>query len=255
MNKLAKDTAKSHLHKINQKIRSLTRDMRKLANDKNIDRSEDIRTNKIILEREISHLQKKNYRKTSIQAQAQWASHGETISKYWSKVNNPQTPRDIIHRLYIPNTNRYTCKSEEMAEIAKTYHDSIQAADTLQHTEEDRRNAQERSLNEIPENQKLGGYPDAMNEILKEEHILEALTLSKSGSASGMDGIPYNVWKTLHQKHIEAKKNDKPSFNLIKVMTHVLNDIQVHGVLAESSFTIGWMLLRTRIEYANKGNL
>jgi hypothetical protein len=99
--------------------------MRKLANDKSIDHLEDTRVNEILLEREISHLQKKNCRRTSLHARAQWVTHGETISKYWSKVNSPKTPRDIIHRLQIPNTDRYTCKSEEMAEVAKTYHETI----------------------------------------------------------------------------------------------------------------------------------
>ncbi|KAG1747278.1 Endonuclease/exonuclease/phosphatase [Suillus occidentalis] len=45
LNKLARDTAKHHLHRINQRICSLTKDMRKLANDKNIDNLEDTREN------------------------------------------------------------------------------------------------------------------------------------------------------------------------------------------------------------------
>lgn len=51
LNKLARDTAKNHLHRINQRICSLMKDMRKLANDKNIDNLEDTRVNEILLER------------------------------------------------------------------------------------------------------------------------------------------------------------------------------------------------------------
>ncbi|KAG1875469.1 Endonuclease/exonuclease/phosphatase [Suillus subalutaceus] len=63
MNTIARDTAKTHLHKINQRIHSLTKDMRKLANDRNIDGSEDVRLNEILLEKEISHLQKRTLKR------------------------------------------------------------------------------------------------------------------------------------------------------------------------------------------------
>jgi hypothetical protein len=128
INKVAKEVAKTHLCKINQQIRALMKDLRIIVNQPDIDASEDTRLNEIILENEINHLQKKRCKKLSLNAQAQWASHGETISKYWSKIN--RTPRDIIYRLNIPNTRRYTTKSEEMAEITKMYHDEIQTRDT-----------------------------------------------------------------------------------------------------------------------------
>ncbi|KAG2743742.1 hypothetical protein P692DRAFT_20674274, partial [Suillus brevipes Sb2] len=108
----------------------------------------------IILEKEINHLQKKRHKKSSLSAQAQWATHGETISKYWSRVNSPKSPRDVIHRLNIPNTNRYTTKSEEMAEIARMYHDEIQRKDT-RIDEDTKTRARRKVLAEIPEAQKL----------------------------------------------------------------------------------------------------
>ncbi|KAG0707130.1 Endonuclease/exonuclease/phosphatase [Suillus ampliporus] len=157
INKIAKDTAKTHLHKIHQRIRTLSKDLHKLANVNDINTSENTRLNEIILEKEIQHLQKKNFRKMTLKAQAQWASHGETISRYWK-----------------------------------------------------------RALAEIPIEQKLTNPPDRMNETLKEEHVLEALLLSKLGSATGLDGVPYDVWKILHRKHQEMTQNEKPSFNIIK---------------------------------------
>ncbi|KAG2112266.1 uncharacterized protein F5147DRAFT_525545, partial [Suillus discolor] len=59
---------------------------------------------------------------------------------------------------------------------------------------------------------------------------------SKAGSATGMDGIPYETWRALHEKHLEAVRNDKQSFNVIKMMTHIFKDIQQHGVLCDSEF-------------------
>jgi hypothetical protein len=128
-----------------------------------------------------------------------------------------------------------------MAEVVKTYHETTQAADILQHTDEERRAARERSLAPIPAHQQLDAHPEHMNKVLNENQVLEALMSSKSGSAAGIDGIPYNIWKLLHQKHNEALKNNKPSFDLIKTLTHVLNDIQLHGMTTGSPFTTGWM--------------
>jgi hypothetical protein len=48
-----------------------------------------------------------------------------------------------------------------------------------------------------------------MNETLKEEHILDALLSSKSRSVAGIDGVPYDIWKLLHNKHQEAMKMRK----------------------------------------------
>lgn len=78
-----------------------------------------------------------------------------------------------------------------------------------------------------------------MNEILNEKQVLEALMSLKLGSATTIDGIPYDIWKLLHQKHNEAIKNNKPSFDLIKTLTCVLNNIQPYGMTAGSPFTTG----------------
>jgi hypothetical protein len=118
------------------------KDLRKLANANDIDTSKNTRLNEIIIENELQHLQKKNFKMTMLRAQAQWATHGETISKYWSRVNKQKTPQDVIYRLKIPNTNRYTINSEEMAKIAKTYHEDLQTKDTLLHTEHEKHKAQ-----------------------------------------------------------------------------------------------------------------
>ncbi|KAG1840059.1 Endonuclease/exonuclease/phosphatase [Suillus subalutaceus] len=99
MNNLVKQTTKSHLAKINNKIKQLQKDIHKTSNAPNIDSSVNRRQNKTILEKEIEHLERKRQKSAHLKAQAQWSLQGETISKYWTKVNNPKKPRDIIHRL------------------------------------------------------------------------------------------------------------------------------------------------------------
>jgi hypothetical protein len=237
----AKEVMKTHLGKINQRIRTLTKDLRKTTNSNTIDTSEDTRINRSIIEQEISHLQKKRNKKEQLKAQAQWASQGEKINKYWSKINSQKTPRDIIHRLHVPGTNRYATKSEEMAEVARNYHENIQSADNTQHNDIEQQTARRVALAEIPEDQKIAAQTTQLNEILQEEHVLNALMSSKSGSATGIDGIPYELWKHLHDRYKDANKKKKPGFNLIKTLTKVMNDIQLHGVNKDSDFTLGWM--------------
>lgn len=238
---LAKETARTHLNKINQRIKTLLKDLQKTMNSQNIDTSQDAQINNILIEREINHLQKKQQQKTNLNAQAQWATYGEMVSKYWLKVKSNKSPRDVLYHLNIPNTNRYTTKSEEMAKIAKTYHEAIQNIDMTPESNNARQEVRENILTEIPQSQKLDTPPEQMDTLLIEEQILTALLSSKSGSAPSIDGIPYDTWKLLHYKHIETQKNGKPSFNITKTLTMVMTDIQLHGLTPNSTFTTGWM--------------
>lgn len=207
---------------------------------RNLDESQDARVHCIVLQKEIDHLQQKRYKKAHIKAQAQWQMKGETICKYWSKVNSPKSPRDIIYRLKMPDSNRMVSKSEEMVEVARNYHEEIQQADLLSKNMASRWVSMRETLNNIPAAQKLNALTRLHN-LLLEEHILEALRSLKSGSATRIDSIPYETWKVLHEKHIEATKSDKPSFNVVKTLTCVINDIQCHGVLQDFDFTLSWM--------------
>ena len=40
-----------------------------------------------------------------------------------------------------------------------------------------------------------------MNEQITETQINDALHLSKNGSATGLDGCPYKLWKILKEQH------------------------------------------------------
>jgi hypothetical protein len=80
-----------------------------------------------------------------------------------------------------------------------------------------------------------------MNQTLSDDDILEALMSSKSGTAAGLNGIPYDLWKLLHKKHTEMEGDKKPIFNIIETMNLVIKDIQTHGINNDSPFTVRWM--------------
>src|SRR5271154_2086584 len=131
-------------------------------------------------------------------------------------------------------------KSTKMAEIARNYHDQLQLQDLTMGPDHAR--AMEKVLNTItektPQVDKL-----KLKTLLAEEEVLQALNASPSGKAAGMDGIPYELWKTLHNKslNIEHHPTNKKPMNIIKVLTAVYNDIEIHGVDEKTKFSFGWM--------------
>jgi hypothetical protein len=238
---IAKITAKEHLNKIRIRTKQLEEDLRKTTANNNIDTNKSTRRQKAWIKSEISHLENKRFKKAQLYSQAKWAEQGETISKYWSKINKSKKPRDIIYKLKIPGQDQYATRFDKMAEVARTYHDNLQRDSLSDQEAEERITEIQRSMNEIPQNQKLWNENSPLHSPLKEHHIQEALYASKTGSAAGIDGIPYEIWKNLHEQHTNDQKKDLPSFNIIKMLTLVINDIQEHGVEEESDFALGWM--------------
>ncbi|KAG1732699.1 Endonuclease/exonuclease/phosphatase, partial [Suillus occidentalis] len=83
----AQITAKEHLYKIRQRTKKLEDDLKATSERDDIDTNELTRRHKAWLESEINHLEKKQHKNIQLHSQARWATEGETISKYWSKVN------------------------------------------------------------------------------------------------------------------------------------------------------------------------
>ncbi|KAH7918186.1 DNase I-like protein, partial [Leucogyrophana mollusca] len=84
---VAKKTAKAHLGRINRRIKQLQRDLTLTNNRQDIDSDVSARSRALMLESEIDHLTKKGYKSAQVKAQAQWNLKGESVSKYWSRVN------------------------------------------------------------------------------------------------------------------------------------------------------------------------
>lgn len=234
-----KDIAKSHLAKIDLRIKQLMRDLTITANMPDINRTENTQHHKIILEKEIDHLQQKRYKNAHLCAHAQWSLKEGKISKYWSKSKQQEKPRDVIYKLRIPDTNRLTSKSKEIVEVARNYHERVQRPKTVEEDNISQNTHIVSILKNIPQIQTFNAPDSHLHNFIQEEHVLNALQSSKAGSTTGIDGIPYKTWRALHEKHLKAVRNDKHSFNIMKMMTHIFKDIQQHGVLHDSEFTLG----------------
>src|SRR6202050_338761 len=69
----------------------------------------------------IEKLQRKRFQKAKHSTKAHFHVEGETISKYWSTLNKPNTPRDPVYSLKLPGSDppEYTNNSWKMADIGR----------------------------------------------------------------------------------------------------------------------------------------
>ncbi|ETW82842.1 hypothetical protein HETIRDRAFT_426345 [Heterobasidion irregulare TC 32-1] len=208
-------------------INSLKKDLATAANESNIDTNLGARMNEAILHSELDYLEKKRRSNARSKAQAQWSYKGETISKYWSKINSAKKPREIIQRLHIPNSSppKYTSNSIEMVDIVRNYHNKIQNnPQTSQQMQTDNDRICQDVLREIPETQKLQNAENSpLNNLVSKQEVERAIQAAKTGSVAGMDRIPYELWKALAIRHkaTQNKNKEVPSFNIVQTLTIV----------------------------------
>jgi hypothetical protein len=67
-----------------------------------------------------------------------------------------------------------------------------------------------------------------LSQKLSATDIEKALHLSANGTGPGLNGITYEVWKSLHTKFLEDKKSGDSAFDIIGTMTKVFNDIETY---------------------------
>ena len=178
--------AKLQMCQISKHITKLQDDLKEARRVPTLDDDEPSRLNIIALEREIDYLMKKRYKTAYNKAQTQWFMKGEQVNKYWSKVNNPRTPRDLIYRLIHPDTREAITRSDKMAELARDYHENIQTEGLLDPTATPRQAAISEALDSIPYCQKLANpHLSLLSSEITHKFLESALRLSKRGSAAG----------------------------------------------------------------------
>ena len=236
-----KKSAKKQNAKMMNKIKALKKDMENIEQQEDLDMNDVLCTHLTFLCQEHQHLDQKLNRNERAKAQAHWFDKGEKINKYWTWIHSPRKPRDIIHTLYDPTADKITMKSSDMAEIAWKYHDDLQSKNLLNYHDPERQAAQAEVLQQIPEFQKFNTPESDITNLITKDQVTVALHSSKNGTATGLDGLPYELWKLLHDQHNQLAKQNKPSFNIIKCLTLIYNHIQTLGTLEETNFLISWM--------------
>ena len=241
-----RETARTHNKKSRAKIRnrmkSIRNDMDELTNHPDLDTRDEIRYNEAFLANERAHLEKVQASDHRDELRATLANHGEKLGGVWSAINKERKPRDLLFRLKIPNTNPpiYERDSRRMAKLARDYHSDIQSDGlTLPATSPEYAQKLKTALQEIPVSQQLqDATPSWEMSVLQVE---KAIRFAKNGSATGIDGCPYELWKKLTTLHKLAEEEGKEGFDIIGTLNKVFIDIQNHGVDEGAGFADGWM--------------
>ena len=232
---------RTHQPRLENTINSLQKELEEKANTPGLTEDE-IQEQTVLLRERIEALEKKRKDETRLLWHARNKLEGETLSKHWIRSARENTPRDTIRALKNPlreETPRAT-RSDKMAEIAKEYHEQLLTLDRDPQEEPD-----ETKLRKALENIKTT-LPQMSTEKLKEpvseEEIAAALRDSANDKAAGLDGIPVELWKLLHQQYKSAKPSERGKYcNITQVLTVVYQDIAEHGITEGTNFNEGWM--------------
>ena len=240
---MEKDAKKPH-YKCITKLKKLKKDRRETLGRPDIDENVEAQWHEAILANEMSHLEKLISYNNRERVKAKISLHGEKLGGTWSNMSKSKRPRDVIRRLRIPNTHptKYETRSDRMAELAKEHHKNLQNNNLPDLEDPQRHQELEDILNGIPEDQKFPNPQHSeLNEGIDSVSVEKALKLAKNGSATGLDGCPYELWKELKKNFDAALKNRRKSFDIIQTLTDVFQDIQTYGIAPNTSFNKGWI--------------
>ena len=232
---------RTHQPKLENTIKSLQRELADKADTPGIMANELQEQSGLIAER-IEALERKRRDGARLLHSAQNQLEGETMSKHWARSAKESTPRDTIRALRNPlqDPTRRETRSDKMADLAKHYHKRLLAMD--------------RDPNQEPDTEKLAtalrnvnaklspGDAAELGKNLEEGEIEEAIVASANDKVAGLDGIPMELWKLLHQQYKSAKPDKRHKYcNIAQTLAAAFNDIVTHGMKVGTEFNEGWM--------------
>ena len=167
---------------------------------------------------------------------------GETLLKHWVRSARESTPRDTVRALRNPlgDVGHKVTQSDEMVGLARDYHEALLSVDRDPLCEVD-----QQEFNEITRNMETTldkGMQEKMHEDISREEVANAMKESANEKSPGLDRIPMEVWKLLHQQYGSAKEGERHKFcDIATVLAYVFNDITLHGIMEGTGFNEGWM--------------
>ncbi|KAJ3712217.1 hypothetical protein C8R42DRAFT_594865, partial [Lentinula raphanica] len=256
---LARERAKIVIPKLEKEIHETATQIDTISNDPLLTDDERLLSTTVLKEK-LAMLEQRRHRSTREMTRARNHVHGETISRYWSQQNKKKSPRQPLIRLEIPESEqqthreeamldnngenrerekRYETNSQKMADMMRDHHEGIQL-DEHDANEPDRETAIAHVLEQI-EVSITEEANDLLSQKLTDEDVCKALKLSANHKAPGLNGISYEIWKTINARYQNAKAHSKPAFNIIKTLRMVYNEIETFGMAPGTTFSSSWM--------------
>ncbi|KAJ3002608.1 hypothetical protein NUW54_g5756 [Trametes sanguinea] len=243
---MARKRERETVPKLVQEIKDLECERRRVQNA--LQEEERVRADQTAkLTKRITDLEIRRTLQQQANGRARHKIDGERPTKYWTKLHKPCAPRDLIPAFEHPHNPadgsdvRYETDSVKMAEMARNYHDRVQMDEEDVPPPEEREVCIRTALESLDVAISTEQADEMAAEITYEECEI-ALKFSKSGTAPGLDGIPYELWKTLHARFTENSRHEgRESFDVVKILHRALRDVQAHGVMPGACFAEGWM--------------
>jgi len=240
-----REMCRTHAKKIHPTITNKIEKLKKRLNTVNNDPlipEDDKMLESIVVKTEILELERILYESNRVYAKTKHHVHAETICRDWIRTNRAKKPRDTIFSLYNPLNPEIppTHDSQEMAKIAKEYHENLQSRDRNPTDAPD-----QTRINAILENINTSTTPKQKNELAQHLNwgkVHQALHESANDKAAGLDGIPMELWKKMSSNFdafSDAEIN--PFCDIIKILVKVFNDIETQGITPSTKFNEGWM--------------
>ena len=227
--------------KIQNAIKTLQKGLDETTNSTQIPEDEVALQTRLIKER-IDALERKRRDTTRLLGAARSRLERETMSRHWVRSAKENNPRDTVRALRNPlgDINRKETRSDGMAQLTRDYHEKLLSIDRDPMQEP---NTEE--LEKVLENMTTTLNREMISDLRKKisaDEVEEALKESANDKSPGLDGIPTELWKLLHQQYQSADEKEKDEYcNITEVLAYVFNDIAEHGITKGTGFNDGWM--------------
>ncbi len=243
---MARDRERAVVPKLLHEIQQAEQELRKVKANQRLS-EEAVISEAAALTKQIRELKLRRFKQQQQNARATHRLYGERPTKYWSKLHKERAPRDVISA-FEKNPERgplveaiYESDSVKMTEMARRHHNGVQRDDPEMKPPELRERDIQTALDSLEVRVSAEQCHELQSEITYKDCEL-SLRFSKNGSAPGMDGIPFELWKTLHARHVEDSHfTNREDFDVLKLMRAAFEDMRQHGVEVTTSFAEGWM--------------
>ncbi|TFK88717.1 hypothetical protein K466DRAFT_598410 [Polyporus arcularius HHB13444] len=205
--KLARMREREIVPRLLAEIRDLERALRRIQGGMQTSEREKAKDAEA-LTKQIRQLKQRRYKQQQENSRAAYRIHGDRPTKYWSKLHKECVPRDIISafekegQLGPAGEKTYESVSERMAEMARTHHMNVQRDDETVKPADERDRDIETALESL-DARTTGAQTEGLRKEITYEECLLSLRFAKNGSSPGLDGIPFEFWKTLHARYVE----------------------------------------------------
>ncbi len=244
--RLARERERQVVPKLLAEIRNCESALKRLKANKSVS-DQAVLEESAALTKQIRRLKLTRYKQQMQNSRATHRLYGDRPTKYWSKLHRECAPRDIILAFEVEGQvgpaggKVYVADSSRMADMARSHHMNIQLDDPSMKPAEERAVDIDTALGNIDVKVSATQAMSMGGEITYEDCML-SLRFAKNGTAPGLDGIQFEVWKVLHARHIEdARFPDRLNFDIIRLLTAAFEDMRLHGVCAQTGLANGWM--------------